>query len=394
MAGVSEQRTFLAARIDRWGRERPSSQDLLVAGLMWLFLGLPGLALAGVTGLAVGTLTIGALALRRRSPVGVLGWSVGVFAVQLLVVPIPLPANAAQAVVVYTVAAHVGSSAVRTLALGLGVLGSLAGGFRWSTPPRYLPNALVIGVILAVCTALIWVIGELVRGGRVNTAALHEALRRQERLVAQQRRVLAAAEIHDIVAHSLTVVIVQADAAAYAAEHGRSWQRADAGAALTTVAGTARTALAEVRGVIEMLHRPEPAEQSPGAAVTWDQVRRLIESVRAAGLPVDHTGAPAWFDELPGEVRLTVFRAVREALTNVLKHAGAGATAELTFDRDGDTVRVRVEDDGPAGNTPVEPGHGLTGLRERLRPLDGVLTAGPRLSGGFAVDVTIPGGRR
>ncbi|MDI6097028.1 histidine kinase [Actinoplanes sp. NEAU-A12] len=400
-----EQRTFLAARADRWARERPLRLDLALTGLTWVVCGPASALVAGATGLTVATAGIVALVFRRRFPALVLGWSAAAFAVQLLVVPIPLPGNAAQAIVVYTVAARVASLGVRLLALGCAVAGSLAGGFRWSTPPQYARNALVIGVTLAVCSVLIWVIGELVRGGRANTRALYEARIRleenrlqEERLAAQRRRMVAAAEIHDIVAHSLTVVIVQADAGEYAAGHAPAWERADAGAVLATVAGTARTALAEVRGVIEMLHQPESAGEPPGAAVNLEDVRRLIESVRAAGLPVQVTGIDAWFDEMPAAVRLAVFRAIREALTNVLKHAGAGANAWLTVERGGDAVRVRVEDDGPGPPTPApsaaKSGHGLNGLRERLSEVDGVLTAGPRPGHGFLVEVTIPVGGR
>jgi signal transduction histidine kinase len=396
-----EQRTFLAARAARWARERPGRLDAVTAGLTWLILGPATVLVAGVTGLSLATLTIAPLAVRRRFPVAVLACVTGAFVLQLLLVPIPLPADAAQAIVLYTVAAHVTSPGVRLTALGLAVAGCLAGGLRWSTPPQQTRNALVIGVTLAVCSVLIWVIGELVRGGRANTAALHEA-RLQ---LARQRRVSAAAEIHDIVAHSLTVVIVQADAAAYAAGHSGSWRPADAGTALTTIAGTARVALAEVRGVIEMLHEPEahesethepeahePEAHGPAGVVGSDEVRRLIDSVRAAGLPV-RAEVPDWFDEVPAAIRLAVLRSAREALTNVLKHTGAGTTARLAVERDDGTVRVRIEDDGrprPAPAGPPPSGHGLAGLRERLRGVDGTLVAGPRRGGGFLLEVTIP----
>jgi signal transduction histidine kinase len=415
-----DQRTFLAARADRWARNRPGRLDALTAGLTWLILGPASLAVGGVTGLVLATLTILPLAVRRRFPVAVLGWVTAAFAVQLLVTPIPLPADAAQAIVVYTVAAHVASTGVRLAALGLGVIGCMAGGLRWSTPPQQLRNALVIGVTLAILTMLIWVIGELVRGGRANTAALHNA-RLQ---LARQRRVAAAAEIHDIVAHSLTVVIVQADAAAYAATHGESWRPADAAATLNTVAGTARVALAEIRGLIETLREPEPEPAgtggiggdggfggTDGVMVGRGDVQHLIESVRIAGLPVS-ADVPEWFDDLPAASRLAVLRTARESLTNVLKHTGAGTTAQLAVERDGGSVRVRVSDDGAARHAPAEaaaagtvaggtaadqlpppPGHGLAGLRERLRGVGGTLAAGPRPEGGFLVDVTIPGAR-
>lgn len=376
-----EQHAFLAARADRWARRHPVLLDVSFTVLFWLVFGLSSLMVAGPVGLVVATATIVALAVRRRHPAAVLGWSVAMFAVQLLVVPIPLPANAAQAVVVYTVAARVMSARVRLLALGSAVTGCLAGGLRWSTPPQYARNALVIGVTLAFCAVLIWLVGELVRGGRTNRLALHEARTRVERDRRQRERMAAAAEIHDIVAHSLTVVIVQADAGAHAPS--------DAGTILTTIAGTARTALAEVRGVISLLHQPELADPPDDPAVSARDVRQLIESVRAAGLPV-HETLPAWFDELPATVRFVVLRAVREALTNVLKHAGPAATARLTVTRRGDAVVARIEDDGVTPSVPTVPGHGLNGLRDRVRALDGTLSAGPRAGNGFEVEIDIP----
>ncbi|GAB7045474.1 DUF7134 domain-containing protein [Catenuloplanes indicus] len=102
--------------------------DVSFTVLFWLVFGLSSLMVAGPVGLAVATATIVALAVRRRHPAAVLGWSAAMFAVQLLVVPIPLPANAAQTVVVYTVAARVMSARVRLLALGSAVTGCLAGG--------------------------------------------------------------------------------------------------------------------------------------------------------------------------------------------------------------------------------------------------------------------------
>ncbi|MER6000119.1 hypothetical protein ABT120_16235 [Nonomuraea angiospora] len=129
------QRTFLAARIDQWSREHPRRLDLALTGLMWLVSGLPS-ALAGLPAFLVATAAILPLVVRRRFPAAVLLWSAAVFGVQLMVVPIPLPADIAQAVVVYTVAAHVVSLPIRLLALGAALAGSVLAGLRWSTPPE------------------------------------------------------------------------------------------------------------------------------------------------------------------------------------------------------------------------------------------------------------------
>jgi signal transduction histidine kinase len=396
------QQLFLAARIDRWAQERPLLLDSIVAGATWLVFGLVSVTFAGLPGLVIATATIAALAVRRRFPAAVLAWSAVLFAVQLVTLPMPLPANIAQAIVIYTVAAHVTSLPVRLLTLGAAGAGCLLGGFRWNTPPEYLRNSLVTGLFLAFFAALIWVIGNLVRGRAANMLALREAYarledgrRERERFVAQRERISAAGEIHDIVAHSLTVVIVQADGAEYAAEHAVPWDRADARAVLATIGRTARTALAEVRGVVAMLRDPEPPDGSPGARAGSAELWQLIGSVRAAGLSVDVEADPAVFDEVSAPAALAVVRVVRESLTNVLKHAGPHATARVTVARAPGAVRVCVADDG-AGRSQTEPGgasttgHGLDGMRDRLHALNGTLVAGSRPGRGFIVEAAIP----
>ena len=395
-----EQSTVLAARVDRWSRVRPLLVDGLLAGVIWLVFALLSVLVGGLTGLVVASATILPLAVRRRWPTALLAWSAAIFVVQLVVLPIPLPANIAQALVIYTVAAHVASLLVRLCALGTALAGGLAAGFRWSTEPEYTRNALVIAAFLAVFAGLVWLVGNVVRGREANMRALREAYakleesqRQRERFLAQRERVAAAREIHDIVAHSLTVVVVQADGAEYAAEHAQPWDRTDARTVLATIGRTARTALSEVRDVIDVLRDPEAADDPAGPSVGLADLGQLVAAVRAAGLPVEVHADPAVFEQTPAAVRFAVLRVVREALTNVLKHAGAHATARVAVARAPQGVRVHVEDDGvgrAAAVIPAEPGHGLAGMRERLRALDGVLTAGPRPGGGFGVEATIP----
>jgi len=369
--------------------------DGLLAGAIWLVFG-PLSLLAGPAGLVVATATILPLVLRRRLPAVLLAWSAAIFVVQLVVLPVPLPANIAQAFVIYTVAAHVTSLLIRLCALGAALTGSLAAGFRWSTEPQYTRNALIAAAFLAVFAGLIWLIGNVVRGRETNLAALSEAYarlaesgRQRERFLAQRERVAAAREIHDIVAHSLTVVIVQADGAEYAAEHAQPWDRTQARTVLATIGRTARTALTEVRGVIDVLRDPEAAEDPAGPPVGLAGLEQLVAAVRSAGLPVGVDVDPAVFERTPDAVRFAVLRVVRESLTNVLKHAGAQATARVAVERTPHAVRVRVEDDG-VGAVAAAAGHGLDGMRERLRALDGALVAGPRPGGGFGVQATIP----
>jgi signal transduction histidine kinase len=372
----------LTARLDRWSREHPGRLDVVLAGSGWLLFGLTSALVAGLPGLALATAAILPLAVRRRYPIAVLSCSIAVFAVQLLVLPVPLPANVAQAFTVYTVAAHVTSSWVRLGTLAVAVGGCLAGGLRWSTPPAYLANAVGTAAFLAAFTTLIWTVGNLVRGREINRREL-------KAFVAQRERVSAAREIHDVVANSLTVVIVQTNGAEYAATHAETWDRADAAAVLATIGQTARSALAEVRGVIDVLR-----DSDPHARVGVAELRQLVDSVRTAGLRVDLEWEPGTFDHLPAPVRFALLRIVREALTNVLKHAGEDASAQVIFQQTPQEVRVRVTDDG-VGHHGHTTGSGLAGMRERLRALGGELSAGPRPGGGFAVDAAVPlgGGR-
>jgi signal transduction histidine kinase len=356
---------------------------VILAGAGWLLFGLTSALVAGWPGLVLATATILPLAVRRRRPVAVLVWVTATFAVQLVALPVPLPANVAQAFAVYTVAAHVTSLWVRLCALGVAVAGCLAGALRWSTPPAYLVNALGTAAFLAAFTTVIWTVGNLVRGREINRHLLREA-------AAQRERVSAAREIHDVVANSLAVVIVQTTGAEYAAAHAESWDRAEAAAVLATIGRTARSALAEVRGVIDVLR-----DSDEQARVGVADLRQLVDSVQAAGLRVGVDIEPGPFDDLPAPVRFAVLRVVREALTNVLKHAGEDASAHVTIEQTPQEVRVRVTDDG-LGTNSGSAGRGLDGMRERVSAIGGELSAGPLPGSGFAVGATIPltGGHR
>ncbi|MBU2667935.1 hypothetical protein KOI35_30930 [Actinoplanes bogorensis] len=392
-------KSFLAARADHFARTRPQLVDRLVALTAWLLTAVPGAWVTGTTGLLIGTATVLPLAFRRRFPRTVLAVSAVTFALQLSLLAVPLPANLAQAIIVYTVAAHVPSLAARLTGLGLAVAGCLVAGFRWSTPPLYLANAIGIGVFLAVLSVLLWVTGNLVRGRAANLRALAETRRQNERLA-------AAREIHNLVAHSLTVVVVQADAGAFG----------DPRAALTAIGTTARSALADVREVIETLREPAPVAE-PGVAL--DDVERIADLVRAAGVPVRVSADPGALTRLPP----ALLRVIREALTNVVKHAGPGAAATVDIRRAAGALRIQIDDDGSGGDRPsggdwsgggdrsggdwsggdwsgggygsggpvdAATGVGIAGMSERLRELDGTLRAGPLPGRGFRVEAVVP----
>jgi signal transduction histidine kinase len=196
-----------------------------------------------------------------------------------------------------------------------------------------------------------------------------------------------------IIAHSLSVMVAQADGGAYAFDAAPAQSRE----ALAEIGRTGRQALSEMGSLLGVLRTgPErpPLAPAPVAA----EIEQLVNQAREAGMHVSHTvqGADR---PLPGGLSLTVFRIVQEALTNVRKHAGPQAAAEVTLHYSQDDLVVRVTDSGPgaAGTLPrygqagpAQPGHGLTGMRERAAMYGGTVQAGPRPAGGFVVTARLP----
>jgi signal transduction histidine kinase len=223
----------------------------------------------------------------------------------------------------------------------------------------------------------------------VAQAARTAAAERQaERAVADERARMAR-ELHDIVSHNLSVVVLQAAGAQAAGG-------TDTGPTLQKIERSGRQALVEMRRLLGVLRQPdEPAagpELSPQPGLA--ELAALAEGVRAAGLPVVLVidGDP---DGLPAAVDISAYRIVQEALTNVLKHAGR-ASAQVSVRCGADEVFIEVTDDG-AGPQPAGPaggGHGLAGMRERVALFGGELAAGPEPGGGFAVRARLPLGEQ
>ncbi|QGN49064.1 sensor histidine kinase [Micromonospora sp. WMMD558] len=269
--------------------------------------------------------------------------------------------------------------------------------------PEWWASALYFGLV----TGAVWLVGLNVRTRRLYVVSLEERAATLEReREAEARAAVAgerariARELHDVVAHSMAVMIVQADGARFMIDRDPATARE----AVRVVADTGRQALEEMRRLVGVLREPSPPETAAagpdGARVVEPEHRRpaltelpaLLDRFSDAGLRVRRTvtGEPP---PLPPGLELTVYRVVQEGLTNALKHAGVGATVEVTLDHTADAVAVRVVDDG-RGRPPVRPapsgGHGLVGMRERVGVYDGRLTAGPRLAGGWQVEVRLP----
>jgi signal transduction histidine kinase len=247
---------------------------------------------------------------------------------------------------------------------------------------------IVTGLLLAVA----WLAGDNLRVRQQRWAALAARARRLEeereeraRQAVTEERLRIARELHDVVAHSMSVIAVQAGVA----NHVIDTRPEQARTALATVETTTRAALVEMRRLLGVLRRPdEPAGSltpSPGLA----DVPALIAQFAEAGLAVEQavTGTP---DHLPDGVDLSAYRIVQEGLTNVLRHGGP--KAYLTIDHRPGRVRVTVADDGNGRPATGTGGHGLIGMRERAAVFGGTLTAGARPDGGFEVEATLPYG--
>ncbi|MEV0095763.1 histidine kinase [Streptomyces sp. NPDC050738] len=335
----------------------------------------------------------GALVLRRRAPMAVLAVTCSVTAVELVFAVPPAPVAMSAVVALYSIAARTDRPTTwRVGLLTMAVLTGFAMGF--SEAPWYSQENLGIFAWTGMAAAA----GDAVRSRRAFVDAIRERAERAERTREEEagrrvaeERLRIARDLHDVVAHHIALVNVQAGVAAHVMD-----KRPDqAKEALAHVREASRSALNELRATVGLLRQsgdPEaPTEPAPGLALLDD----LVDTFRNAGLPVEvaRTDASA---SLPAAVDLAAYRIIQEALTNAQKHAGEGAKAEVSVVRVGQCLEVTVLDDG-AGTGPhdaVEPeeggGHGLIGMRERATALTGSCSAGPRYGGGFRVHAILP----
>ena len=218
---------------------------------------------------------------------------------------------------------------------------------------------------------------------RERAVMAERAREERARLAVSDERARIARELHDVVGHSVSVMTVQASAARRLLRPQQEKERQ----ALLVVEQTGREALAEMRRMVGVLRRPEEA---PALAPqpSLEQIQRLVENTREAGLPVELRieGDPV---QLPAGVDLTAYRLVQEGLTNALKHARAGHAEVILRYGDGQVV-VTVSDDGHGDGGGDGGGHGLLGLRERVSVYGGELEAGPRADGGYRLRATLP----
>ncbi|MER6493730.1 sensor histidine kinase [Streptomyces griseorubiginosus] len=236
------------------------------------------------------------------------------------------------------------------------------------------------GVVAAWVVAIV-AVSELARTRREQWARERAERARAARRRADEERLRIARELHDVLAHSISVINVQAGVGLALLDSDPEQART----ALTTIKAASKEALGEVRQVLGTLRTPGDAPRTPAPGL--DRLPELTSQAASAGLTVDVTGtAPP----LPPGADLAAFRIVQEALTNVVRHSGS-RHARVRLDHDQDALRLRVDDDGPAtGADAGGSGNGLAGMRERAAALGGTIEAGPRPDGGFRVLAVLP----
>ena len=294
-------------------------------------------------------------------------------------------------IAVYSAVAY-GSRAARLAAVAGGSAGAVGASLVWVTSVRDVWIQVYAVCLLFAPVLVAWALGTAARTRRAYLGGLEDRaarLQREREALARaavaEERMRIARELHDIVAHGVSLMIVASDGAEAALDQGNA---ADAHAAVAAIGRTGRSALTDLRSLVGVLRgAPGTGEPQPGTAQLLD----LIDNVPLkAALRVD--GEPR---ELQPGLALAVYRIVQEALTNTVKHSGPDASADVRLWYGEGAIEVEVTDDGggppagvSAGHGPV--GHGLIGMRERAAMFGGTFAAGPRACGGFRVLARLP----
>jgi len=302
-------------------------------------------------------------------------------------------------------------------ALAVTVQASLSFLYHWDDIPARIFISLMLGVLCGSIFTVFWFLGDSRRMRELRSEEFEERARRLEyeqeqerRLAAQDERTRIAREMHDIVAHSLSSIISQADGARYAAasartaraqqaeQSGQAQQQSEPDIAeqtLKLIADTARDSLTQMRSLLGLLRTDEATAYAP--VPTLSDVPALVEQSRRAGLPVTFTGITGTMARtLPQGAELAAYRTVQEALTNALKHS-PGATTTVTIHWGENGLHLWVHN-GPVSSAAAQhiarpvpgSGNGLRGMSERIALYHGTLTYGLQPDGGWLVEAALP----
>jgi signal transduction histidine kinase len=380
-------------------RDRRLLFDLALCGVMASVVTVPYVGYSAAAVLA-SLLLASALALRRLAPTAALAVGTAGALAQLVVAGQPMLGIVVVPVLVYS-AARWGDPTLGQVALVLGLAGAVLGPARWALSVGS-PSAALIYFAMGVTGCAGIVLAAYLVGRRrherlenVRERQMSELERSRLTLAEQQQRAAVAAvdernriarDLHDIVAHSLSVIVVQAEGGKALAT-----KRPEKGPeVLGTIAETSREALEEMRRMVGLLRsggHAEPEQTSylptPGLEDIPDLVGKTSERAELAVF-----GDPPRVGQALG---LTAYRIVQESLTNVLKHAGTEARARVTLAYTAAAIEIDVSDDGRGAEAPGDAmGHGLRGMHERVAVHGGVLSAAPRSTGGFTVRASLP----
>jgi signal transduction histidine kinase len=320
---------------------------------------------------------------RTRYPVELMGANLGAW----LVIDTQTPANEdpltlaiVLGIVVYSVGAHTDglrAAIGAALVAGIALLGTVAD--STGSAVDVLGNLTFFGAIFGGT----WLAGRAMRRRRRRERELIVDREEQARAAVLEERTRIARELHDVVAHAISVIVLQARGARHALESDRD----DARNAVDAIEHTASQALREMRRLLGLL-RADDAEVALAPQPSLANLDALVTHVRDAGLPVE-VRFEGTARELAPAVDLSAYRIVQEALTNALKHAGP-AQARVVVRYGDDAVELEVADTGAGSVNGEGGGHGLAGMRERVALFGGQLESGPRDDGGFAVRARLP----
>jgi signal transduction histidine kinase len=374
-----------------WLRRHPMLVDGVLAFFVALLGVLPALKDISRHGPWAALLAFGLIipiVFRRRYPMGAFVSVVLAGAAEVATLPHPVGSDVAVLIMLYTLAAYQ-PRRISVPGLVVCLIGSAVGALVWTSWVGVKGDSGVfqVSAILAVFCGpalLAWVLGDSMRWRRGFYSALEERAARleaerdaQAQIAAAGERARIARELHDVIAHNVSVMVVQADGATFALDEHPERVRE----ALSAISGTGRAALAEMRHMLGVLRTASDDQSTLAPQPGLDQITELLAHSRQAGLPVSFAveGVPR---PLSSGVALAAYRVIQESLTNTRKHGGFAVSASVVMRFCDDGLTIVVRDDGKgAGAVSDGAGHGLVGMRERVEMYGGTVSAGPDITG-------------